>query len=263
MLSLLMDAKDIKYCEMVTADIKQHPDLLFTPSYLELDRAGQMEAWWKRLRLMYEISRDRYFYDETAMNQFRWKFYQGACPIYLSTDVYYNVIAMMGSERQREMWIEPNKRLEIIGCYAQTELGHGSNVAKLETTATFDRVTDEFILNSPTLTSTKFWPGNMGIWSNWAAVYARLIIDGKDFGVQCFNTQIRDTYTREMIKGVNAGDIGAKLGMKTNDNGWMFFNQVRIPRTNMLDKFCEVTREGKFIVKGNPKLLYQVMVNTR
>ena len=36
---------------------------------------------------------------------------------------------------------------------------HGSNVAGLETTATFDPASDEFIIHSPSLTSMKFWIG--------------------------------------------------------------------------------------------------------
>ena len=75
---------------------------------------------------------------------------------------------------------------KIIGCYAQTELGHGSNVANLETTATLDKSTDEFIIHSPTLTSTKFWPGDLGMYSSHAIVFARLKIDNKDFKVQPF-----------------------------------------------------------------------------
>jgi acyl-CoA oxidase len=69
------------------------------------------------------------------------------------------------------------KQVNILGCYAQTELGHGSNVAGLETTATLDKTTDEFVIHSPTLTSTKFWPGDLGRFATHAVVYARLKID--------------------------------------------------------------------------------------
>ena len=74
----------------------------------------------------------------------------------------------------------------MIGCYGQTELGHGSNVAGLETTATLDKSTDEFIIHSPTISSTKYWPGDLGQMSSHALVFARLIIDGSDNGVQPF-----------------------------------------------------------------------------
>lgn len=67
---------------------------------------------------------------------------------------------------------------KILGCYAQTELGHGSNVAALETTATLDKTTDEFVINSPTITSTKYWPGDLGRYTTHAIVFARLIVEG-------------------------------------------------------------------------------------
>jgi acyl-CoA oxidase len=59
-----------------------------------------------------------------------------------------------------------------MGCYAQTELGHGSDVSGLETTAILDLTTDEFVINSPTPTSTKYWPGGLGLWANHAVVFA-------------------------------------------------------------------------------------------
>ena len=84
------------------------------------------------------------------------------------------------------MWSDKMNRLEMVGCYCQTELGHGSNVAGLETTATFDPKTDEFVIHSPTLTSTKMWPGGMGKWANFAVAFARLIVEENDYGVQPF-----------------------------------------------------------------------------
>lgn len=82
-----------------------------------------------------------------------------------------------------------------MGCYAQTELGHGSNVAGLETTATLDKATDEFIIHSPTITATKFWPGDLGRFSTHAVVFARLIVEDNDYGVQPFMVQLRDLET--------------------------------------------------------------------
>ena len=87
------------------------------------------------------------------------------------------------------------KQMNILGCYAQTELGHGSNVAGLETTATLDKLTDEFIIHSPTITSTKFWPGDLGRFTTHGVVFARLKIDKNDFGVHPFLVQLRDIET--------------------------------------------------------------------
>lgn len=65
------------------------------------------------------------------------------------------------------------KKHKILGCYAQTELGHGSNVASLETTATLDKATDEWVINSPTITSAKYWPGDLGRYTTHAVLFAR------------------------------------------------------------------------------------------
>ena len=94
------------------------------------------------------------------------------------------------------------RNIDFLGCYAQTELGHGSNVAGIETTATLDKNTDEFIIHSPTITSTKYWPGDLGRFSSHAVVFARLIIDENDYGVQPFMVQIRDVNTWKRMKGV-------------------------------------------------------------
>lgn len=61
-------------------------------------------------------------------------------------------------------------------------MGHGSNVAGLETTATFDKEKDEFIIHTPHIKATKFWPGTLGRHCTHAVVFARLIIDGNDHG---------------------------------------------------------------------------------
>lgn len=81
----------------------------------------------------------------------------------------------------------------VIGCFAMTELAHGSNVAGLETSATFDRETDEFIIHTPHLGATKWWIGGAASTATHAAVFAQMIVDGKKYGVKTFVTQLRDT----------------------------------------------------------------------
>lgn len=80
-----------------------------------------------------------------------------------------------------------------MGCYAQTELGHGSDVSNLETTAIFDQKSDEIIINTPSIKAAKFWPGDLGNFSTHAIVFAKLIIDGNSYGVLPFIVQLRDT----------------------------------------------------------------------
>ena len=95
-------------------------------------------------------------------------------------------IEMFGTPEQVAKWRPLTKNFNIIGSYAQTELGHGSNVAGLETTATFDPLTDEFVINTPHIKAAKFWPGQLGVAATHSILFARLITKGKDFGVQPF-----------------------------------------------------------------------------
>ena len=87
-------------------------------------------------------------------------------------------INFLASEEQKERWMPLINNLQFLGCYAQTELGHGSNVAGLETTATFDKVSDEFVIHTPSIRAVKFWPGSLGRVATHAVVMANMMIDG-------------------------------------------------------------------------------------
>lgn len=150
------------------------------------------------------------------------------------------------TEKQAKKWVHLAQSLRLTGAYAQTELGHGSDVAGLQTTATFDETTDEFIIHTPSITATKFWPGELGLFASHAIVFAKLIIDGNKFGVHPFLVQLRDTQTWKLIKGVKAGDIGPKIGYHSKNNGWCSFDNVRIPRDQMMMKYTKVERDRTF-----------------
>mmetsp|Transcript_34554 Transcript_34554/g.25666 ORF Transcript_34554/g.25666 Transcript_34554/m.25666 type:complete len:212 (-) Transcript_34554:166-801(-) len=172
-------------------------------------------------------------------------------------------IRYLATEEQQKQILPAILKNEIIGCYAQTELGHGSNVQGLETTATLDKETDEIVLHSPKVSSAKFWPGDMGLTGTHAIIYAQLIVDGKKKGVQAFFVPIRDLSTHRTFPGIEAGDIGSKFGMNTKDNGYLLFTHYRIPRANMLMRFVKLERDGSVTMVGNPKILYSVMLFTR
>ena len=91
--------------------------------------------------------------------------------------------------------------MKMIGCYAQTELGHGSDVQNLMTTATYSREGDCFILHTPEVKAAKWWIGELGLVANHAIVYAQLVIDGKKYGVQPFMVQLRDMQTHKPLPG--------------------------------------------------------------
>ncbi|KAL6452923.1 POX4 Acyl-coenzyme A oxidase 4 [Candida maltosa Xu316] len=150
----------------------------------------------------------------------------------------------------------------LYGCFGMTELGHGSNVAGVETTATFDKETDEFVINTPHIGATKWWIGGAAHSATHCSVYARLVVDGKDYGVKTFVVPLRDS-NHDLMPGVTVGDIGAKMGRDGIDNGWIQFSNVRIPRFFMLQKFCKVSAEGEVVLPPLEQLSYSALLGGR
>ncbi|KAG0026414.1 fatty-acyl coenzyme A oxidase [Podila clonocystis] len=151
----------------------------------------------------------------------------------------------------------------MVGCFAMTELGHGSNVAGLETTATFDEAADQFVIHTPTVTATKWWIGGAAHTATHCVVFAQLIVRGKRYGTKSFVVQLRDTHTYTLMPGVNIGDIGKKMGRDGIDNGWIQFTNVRIPRTNMLMKHTKVSRAGEVKEPPMAQLTYGALIQGR
>ncbi|KAG3110421.1 Peroxisomal acyl-coenzyme A oxidase 1 [Phytophthora idaei] len=168
-----------------------------------------------------------------------------------------------GTDEQRAKWLPLAKNYKIFGAYAQTELGHGSNVQGIETVAIYDKATQEFIIDSPTLTSRKWWPGGLGKTANHAIVHARLFLDGKDVGVQAFLVQIRSMEDHQPLPGIEVGDIGPKVGFNGVDNGYCAFHKIRIPRENMMMRYAKVLSDGTFVKPKSDKLVYLTMVHVR
>jgi acyl-CoA oxidase len=165
-----------------------------------------------------------------------------------------------GTEEQKAKYLDDIAMMNINGCFAMTELGHGSYVRGLETTATYDKQTQEFVLHSPTITSTKWWIGGAGQTATHAVVFARLLIDGEDKGIHSFVVQIRSLEDASPMPGISVGDCGAKMGRNGLDNGWIRFDHVRIPRENMLMKWAKVTPEGTFTQPPKAELTYGALI---
>jgi len=97
--------------------------------------------------------------------------------------------------------------------------------------------TDEWVIHTPSIRAYKFWPGSMGVTANHVILFARAKVGENDYGVSSFFVKIRDIDTHVLLPGVTAGDVGAKLGYNSVDNGYLAFDQVRIPRVDMLSRF--------------------------
>jgi acyl-CoA oxidase len=122
--------------------------------------------------------------------------------------MFIPTLKLQGSAEQKDYWLPLAESGKVIGTYAQTELGAGSFVRGIQTTATFDEKTDEFVVHSPTLSSTKFWPGGLGYSCSHAIVMARLVIRGEDHGVHPFIVQLRSLNDYTPMRGIELGDIG-------------------------------------------------------
>lgn len=182
----------------------------------------------------------------------------------LSTVFLKNLQAQMSPEQQA-YWIPKAQNFEICGTYAQTELGHGSNVRDIETTATFDAKTDEIVLNSPTLSSHKYWIGCLGVMATHTLVVARFIVDGKELGNHVFLVQVRDLQTHELVPNVHIYEQGEKtIGtFASMDNGVMQFTNKRIPRSQMLAGYVRLDRDGTYHKSQNKMHSYTSMVIVR
>lgn len=219
---------------------------------------------WRKINLVMKHKPEIFFNGHKSLT-FKWYYSmsQGPNPMHLHFSMFTECIKRLASKEQKKKWLQPANNLNIIGGYIQTELGHGSNVAGLETTATLDKKTDEFVIHTPTIKATKFWPGTIGLQATHGVVFARLIVDENDYGVQPFMVQIRSLKDHMPMPGIEVGDVGEKFGYDMMDNAYVSFNKVRIPRTDMFSRFAEVDKEGNFSLNGDPRMVYQIMVQTR
>ena len=136
----------------------------------------------------------------------------------------------------------------VVGCFCLTELGYGNNAIKMETTATYDDSSKEFIINTPTVLSQKYWITNGFKHSNHALVFGQTIVKGKNEGLSAFLVPIRDKDMNE-LPGVEITDMGHKMGLNGVDNAALMFKNVRIPRVNMMNKFTDVDENGTYSSK--------------
>ncbi|KAL1918951.1 uncharacterized protein VTP21DRAFT_2332 [Calcarisporiella thermophila] len=179
--------------------------------------------------------------------------------------LFFGALRGSASPAQFSHWISKGAMAlnGMIGCFAMTELGHGSNVAGLETTATFDEASDQFIIHTPTITATKWWIGGAAHSATHAVVFAQLIVKGKRYGTKSFVVPLRDPKTYQLLPGINIGDIGKKMGRDGIDNGWIQFTHVRIPRSNMLMRHTKVSRGGEVTEPPLAQLAYGALLQGR
>ena len=155
-------------------------------------------------------------------------------------------IQSLGTEKHYAKYLKDIGSLKLPGCFAMTETNHGSNVKSLETTAIYDHRTKTFTINTPHKLARKEYIGNAARDGQMATVFAKLIIDGKDHGVNAFIVPIRDS-KNNVLEGITIEDCGHKMGLNGVDNGIIYFDNVIIPKENMLDRFASINSKGQFV----------------
>ena len=154
-------------------------------------------------------------------------------------------IQFLGTKRHHKRYLPDIGSMALAGGFAMTELGHGSNVWDLETTATYDRATESFVVHTPTDTARKEWIGNGAVHGRMVTVFAQLRVGDESFGVHAFLVPIRDDEGRP-LEGVRIEDCGPKQGLNGVDNGRIWFDRVRVPREQLLNRYGDVSKDGRY-----------------
>ena len=157
----------------------------------------------------------------------------GAAILYLGTDYHHKQL------------LPTVINLETAGCFAMTETGHGSDVANIGTTATYDEAKQEFVIHTPNRHAWKDYIGNAALHGKAAVVFAQLITKGENHGVHAFYVPLRDN-EGNFLPGVGGEDDGIKGGLNGVDNGRLHFTNVRIPRTWLLNRYGDVDEAGNY-----------------
>lgn len=181
--------------------------------------------------------------------------------------LFGGAIENLGTARHHEAYIRRLIDLDLPGCFAMTETGHGSDVQSLETTATYDPAAGEFVIDSPTVSATKNYIGGAAETARTAVVFAQLITAGPGeeatgHGVHCLVVPIRDADGTD-LPGVTTSDHGYKGGLPGVDNGRIAFDRVRVPKDNLLNRFADVADDGTYSSSiDNPNRRFFTMLGT-
>lgn len=151
----------------------------------------------------------------------------------------------LGTEHHHEKYLPAIMSLDVPGAFAMTETGHGSDVASIGTTATYDPETQEFVLQTPFRAAWKDYLGNAAVDATAAVVFAQLITKNVNHGVHAFYVPIRDA-NGDFLPGIGGEDDGQKGGLNGVDNGRLHFDGVRIPRTDLLNRYGDVAEDGTY-----------------
>ncbi|GAB4006151.1 acyl-CoA dehydrogenase family protein [Nocardioides ultimimeridianus] len=176
--------------------------------------------------------------------------------------LFGGAVHQLGTKRHHDAYLADIAQARLLGSFAMTETGHGSNVQALGTTATYDPDTDEFVIHTPDDSARKDYIGNAARHARAAAVFAQLVVGGESHGVHALFVPLRDE-AGQPLPGVRIEDCGRKLGLNGVDNGRIWFDQVRVPRENLLNRYADVSADGVYSSPiENPDRRFFTMLGT-
>ncbi|NGM11544.1 acyl-CoA oxidase [Verrucosispora sp. CWR15] len=159
--------------------------------------------------------------------------------------LFGGAVAALGTRRHHDAYLRDIISGRILGCFAMTETGHGSDVQQLRTTCTYDPETQTFDLHTPYQAARKDYIGNAARDGRMAVVFAQLVTNGQRHGVHAWLVPIRDERGNP-LPGVTIGDAGPKAGLLGVDNGRLSFDHVTVPRDMLLDRYGQVAEDGTY-----------------
>ena len=175
---VLLDGATFKRLGEAADFVSGDPVLRNTHKFYDMTKEEMWEHHMAKYNRAFSLDKEKWF-KKHECNDVIWGYAAlGQNPCVLNYTMFSLAIVNMCTDEQRKKWETACRNASIMGTYAQTEIGHGSNVAGIETTATFDKSTDEFVIHTPSPTATKWWPGDLGNFSSHAMVFCRLKIEG-------------------------------------------------------------------------------------
>ncbi len=175
--------------------------------------------------------------------------------------LFGGAILQLGTTPHHDAYLRDLITGSTMGCFAMTEVGHGSNVQALGTTATYDPATREFVITTPDPSASKDWIGNAARHADLAVVFAQLEVGGTGHGVHALVVPLRRDGA--VLPGITIEDDGLKMGLNGVDNGRISFDGVRVPRENLLNQFADVTPGGEYRSSiENPNRRFFTMLGT-
>ena len=170
-------------------------------------------------------------------------------------------IQKLGTKKHHNTYLANAGKASLLGCFAMTETGHGSNVRGIKTTATYNKEKDTIVIHTPGKNDNKEYIGN-ALHSQMASVFAQLIINGKNEGVHAILVPLRNK-AHELLPGITVEDNGYKLGLNGVDNGKIWFDQVEVPKENLLNKYGTILANGEYYSEiKNPNKRFFTMLGT-